>query len=198
MTAVIASGMSAWIASKPAVLTWPRSSGSGGIALKSNLCCVATQAQGSGLYATRASVIDGSLGVGLGRYAQIWHAYQSPQRPWSRGHRLPTGAEGCVECGRRRLDLRQPADEGQGVRRPNQAIHAGVLPLHRERAFVADGVQEADAGFPWNVAVPGRDEVPAPAGGAPRQGGGKPTISPAELALGVPDMDVVDPVAEVP
>src|SRR5438093_475986 len=41
------------------------------------------------------------------------------------------------------------------------ALHAGVLPLDRERTGVADPVQRAHDGVEVDVSVPRRDEVPA-------------------------------------
>ena len=54
-----------------------------------------------------------------------------------------------------------PADEASGVRRAPVAVHAGVLPLDRERALVADPVERAEELLEVDVAVAGRDEVPA-------------------------------------
>ena len=82
---------------------------------------------------------------------------------------------------------------------PDQPIHAGVLPLDRDRAVVADRVEHPEARLPRHVAVPGRDEVPAPPRVRPRQVRPEPAVAAvADLALRVLAVDVVDPVPEVP
>ena len=75
----------------------------------------------------------------------------------------------------------------------------GVLPLDRDRAGVADGVEHPEAGLPRHVAVPGGDEVPAAARVGPGQVRAEPAVAAvADLLLRVLAVDVVDPVLEVP
>ena len=81
---------------------------------------------------------------------------------------------------------------------PVQAVHAGVLPLDRDRAGVADRVERAERVLPRHVAVPGRDEVPPAAGVAPRQVRSEhagPAVG--RTHPGVLAVDVVDAVLEV-
>src|SRR3712207_5251260 len=112
--------------------------------------------------------------------------------------RSVAAGEGRVEGGRGRVEG-QPAHEGQRLGGAGEPVHAGVLPLDRDRPVVADGVQHPEAGLPRDVAVAGGDEVPA----APRVGPGQvrthPAVAPvAHLLLRVLAVDVVDPVLEVP
>ena len=51
--------------------------------------------------------------------------------------------------------------KAERVRGAPVAVHAGVLPLDRERALVADPVQGAEELLEVDVAVAGGDEVPA-------------------------------------
>src|SRR6478736_5722133 len=53
------------------------------------------------------------------------------------------------------------AHERERVLCPPLAVHAGVLPLDRERPLVADPVERPEERLEVDVAVPGRDEVPA-------------------------------------
>src|SRR5690606_31311175 len=55
----------------------------------------------------------------------------------------------------------EAADEADRLRRAAQAVHAGVLPLDRDRALVADRAEGTERVLPRNVAVAGGDEVPA-------------------------------------
>src|SRR4051794_35620015 len=50
---------------------------------------------------------------------------------------------------------------GRGLGGADQAVHPGVLPLHRDRPVVPDGVEHPEACLPRHVPVPGGDEVPA-------------------------------------
>src|SRR5215210_5514679 len=111
----------------------------------------------------------------------------------------PSGAaERRVERRRRRVE-RQPPHELQRLRRADQPVHPGVLPLDRDRAVVADAVEHPEARLPRHVAVPGGDEVPAAPRVRPRQVRAHPAVAPvADLALRVLAVDVVDPVLEVP
>src|SRR3954469_14642721 len=70
-----------------------------------------------------------------------------------------------VEGDRGRREVR-PAHERKRVRRAPVAVHAGVLPLDRKRALVADPVERADHRLEVDVAVARGDEVP-PAAGLP-------------------------------
>ena len=96
--------------------------------------------------------------------------------------------------------------EGRGCSASNSSasgadepVHAGVLPLDRDRAVVADGVEHPEARLPRHVAVAGGDEVPAAARVGPRQVRAQPAVAAvADLALRVLAVDVVDPVLEVP
>src|SRR5690606_31117462 len=76
--------------------------------------------------------------------------------------------EGTVE---RRLGQGTPqrADVADRLGGAVQAVHPGVLPLDRDRAVVADRGERAEGVLPREVAVTGRDEVPAAARVPPRQ-----------------------------
>ena len=65
-----------------------------------------------------------------------------------------------VERDRRRREV-GAADERERVRGAPVAVHAAVLPLDRERPVVADPVERAEERLEVDVAVAGRDEVPA-------------------------------------
>ena len=86
-------------------------------------------------------------------------------------HRLLLGGEGGVERGRRRGDGVHPPDELQSLGGAGEAVHAGVLPLDRDRAGIAEVVEHPEDVLPSGVAVAGGDEVPARAAGRPRAGG---------------------------
>src|SRR5690349_8119892 len=81
--------------------------------------------------------------------------------------------EGRVEGDRRGREVGL-AQEADGVRRAPLAVHARVLPLDRERAVVADAVQDAEERLEVDVAVAGRDEGP-------------PTVSLAEVDVRAED-----------
>src|SRR3954452_13476330 len=108
------------------------------------------------------------------------------------------GREGGVEGGGRRLDLGQPADEGEGVGSADGPVHAGVLPLDGDRASVVDAVEHPEDRLPGHVPVAGGDEVPAPARVAPGQVRGEPAVATVQPHLRLLAVDVVDPLAEVP
>src|SRR5437868_5933425 len=55
----------------------------------------------------------------------------------------------------------RPPHEGARALRAGRAVHATVLPLDRERALVADPIERPEERLEVDVAVPGRDEVPA-------------------------------------
>src|SRR5207244_7200163 len=91
------------------------------------------------------------------------------------------------------------ADKGEGLGRAHQTVHAGVLPLDRDRPVVADRVEHPEARLPRNVAVAGGDEVPAAPRVAPGQVGTHPAVAAvADLTLGVLAVGVGDPVLEFP
>src|SRR3954447_2704425 len=71
--------------------------------------------------------------------------------------------EGRVEGHRRGREVRL-AQEADGIRRAPFAVHARVLPLDRQRAVVADAVEDAEERLEVDVAVTGRDEGPAAVG----------------------------------
>src|SRR5690625_2337522 len=106
------------------------------------------------------------------------------------------GGEGGVEGGLGGLEG-QLAHELQGLGGTEEAVHAGVLPLHRQRAVVADVVEHAEGVLPRHVAAAGADEVPAPARVGPRQVGAEAPVAAVEPALGVLAVDVEDLVLEV-
>src|SRR3954454_5111433 len=112
--------------------------------------------------------------------------------------RCALGRERGVERSARRGEG-QRADEVHSLGGADQAVHAGVFPLHRDRAVVPDRVEHPEACFPRDVAVTGRDEVPAAARVTPRQVRAHPAVAAvADLLLRVLAVDVVDPVLEVP
>ena len=82
-------------------------------------------------------------------------------------------------------------------RRAPVAVHAAVLPFDRERALVADPVQRAEEVLEVDVAVAGRDEVPAARLLAEVQVRGEDRAASVEPLLRVLDVHVVDPVGEV-
>src|SRR5918994_1449080 len=124
---------------------------------------------------------------------------RSPRRygPPVRSRSVPR-AEGCVERCRGRVE-REPSDELERLGSADQAVHAGVLPLDRDRALVADGVEHPEAGLPRHVAVAGRHEVPATSRVGPWQVRTHPAVAAvADLALRVLAVHVIDAVTEVP
>src|SRR5919112_6563077 len=96
-----------------------------------------------------------------------------------------------VERGRGGLDLRQPADEREGVRGADRSVHPGVLPLDADRAVVADRVEHPEDRLPRDVTVPRRHEVPAAPGIGPRQVRGEPAVAAVELLHRLLAVDVV-------
>src|SRR5690606_18619419 len=82
--------------------------------------------------------------------------------------RLLLVAASGVEAGLGQLP-QQRADVPDRLGGAVQAVHAGVLPLDRDRAVVADRGQRAERVLPRDVAVAGRHEVPAAARVAPGQ-----------------------------
>src|SRR6476661_7498742 len=83
-------------------------------------------------------------------------------------------AEGGVEGGGRQLP-QERSHELLRLARTVLAPHTGVLPLDRDRAGVADVAKGAEGVLPGDVAVAGRDEVPAAARVTPRQVGAEDT-----------------------
>src|SRR5690606_32981199 len=106
-------------------------------------------------------------------------------------------AEGGVE-GRLGQVPQQRADVPDRLGGAVQAVHPGVLPLDRDRAVVADRGERAEGVLPRDVAVTGRDEVPAAARVPPRQVRAEDARAARRRAdPGVLAVDVVDPVGEV-
>src|SRR5690349_25174403 len=123
---------------------------------------------------------------------------QSVYIPWclaaASGRRREGGVEGGVG-----LVEGQPADERERLGGTDEAVHAGVLPLDADRAVVADGVEHPEGRLPGDVAVAGRDEVPAAARVGPGEVRAEAAVAAvADLELRVLAVDVVDPVLEVP
>src|SRR5690606_7063413 len=111
--------------------------------------------------------------------------------------RSAVGAEGGVEGGLGWVEG-EPADVLEGFGRPDEAVHAGVLPFDGDGAGVSDGVEHPKRLLPWDVTVPGRHEVPAATRVGPWQVAAEPPVATvAGLPLGVLAVDVIDPVAEV-
>src|SRR3712207_6678327 len=100
-----------------------------------------------------------------------------------------------VEGARRRLEV-QPPDEGGRLPRPLNPVHAGVLPLHRERTVVAYAVQSPDYRLEIHTPAPDRSEVPAPAVVAECEVRGKDAALAVEGPERILDVDVVDTVRE--
>src|SRR3712207_860255 len=96
-----------------------------------------------------------------------------------------------VEGARRRLEV-QPPDEGGRLPRPLNAVHAGVLPLHRERTVVADAIQGSDHRLEVHAPSSDRSEVPAPAMVAESEVRGKDAALAIEAPECILDVDVVD------
>src|SRR5687767_982904 len=89
-----------------------------------------------------------------------------------------------------------PPHELDGLGRAVLAVHTRVLPLDRERALVADPVERPHDRLELHVAVPGRDEVPAPAAVAEVEVRVEDRAVAVEIDLRVLYMDVEDPVRE--
>src|SRR5689334_19883359 len=89
------------------------------------------------------------------------------------------------------------AHERERVRGAPVAVHAGVLPLDRERALVADPVQGTEEVLEVDVAVTGGDEVPAARVLAEVQVAAEDRATPVEALDRVLDVDVVDAVGEL-
>src|SRR3712207_4974755 len=96
-----------------------------------------------------------------------------------------------VEGARRRLEV-QPPDEGGRLPRPLNPVHAGVLPLHRERTVVAYAVQSPDYRLEIHTPAPDRSEVPAPAVVAESEVRGKDAALSVESPECILDVGVVD------
>src|SRR5438876_9002591 len=62
---------------------------------------------------------------------------------------------------RRRLVKVEPFDEPTGILSAVIALHTGVLPVDRQRPFVADVIQGANDRLPVEPTVAGGTEVPA-------------------------------------
>src|SRR3712207_7298197 len=65
-----------------------------------------------------------------------------------------------VEGGSRRREVYTP-NEGGRLPRPLNPVHAGVLPLHRERTVVADAIEGSDHRLEIHAPASDRSEVPA-------------------------------------
>jgi hypothetical protein len=87
--------------------------------------------------------------------------------------------------------------EGECILRAPLAVHAGVFPLDRERPRVADRVERAEERLEVDVAVAGRDEVPAAIALAEVQMPAEDALAAVERLLRVLDVDVVDAVGEL-
>src|SRR5688572_5279048 len=90
-----------------------------------------------------------------------------------------------------------PSHERERIGRAPIAIHPRVLPLDGERPLVADPVERADHLLEVDVAVTGRDEIPAAALAAEVEVAAEDRRAAVEATLGVLDVDVVDAVAEL-
>ena len=123
-------------------------------------------------------------------------------RPWGGGRTRPPPCTPPTSARRRR---RTPpgggeigrAHERQRVRGAPVAVHAGVLPLDRERALVADPVQRAEQVLEVDVAVAGGDEVPAARLLAEVQVPAEDRAAAVEALDRVLDVHVVDAVGEL-
>ena len=101
-----------------------------------------------------------------------------------------------VEREARRGEVRV-ADEGEGVLGAVLAIHARVLPLDRKRPVVADAVERPEECLEVDVAVAGRDEVPAAGLLTEVQVRPEDRAAPVESLLRVLHVHVVDAVGEL-
>src|SRR5882757_963193 len=110
---------------------------------------------------------------------------------------LIRAAEGGVERRGRWLDPGECPNEGERVAGADDPVHAGVLPLHRDRAVIADAVEHPEARLPRHLAVAGGHEVPAAPRITPRQVRAQPAVAPVEPGRGLLAVDVVNAVAEV-
>ena len=115
----------------------------------------------------------------------------------SRGLGLAFG-EGRVEEAAGGGEAHLLLDEAGGLGGAVLAVHAGVFPLDRERAVVADLVEGAGDGVEVDLAAARRAEVPAAAGVAEVQVRAEDAGLAVERPRGVLDVDVVDPVGERP
>src|SRR5215204_3060184 len=98
-----------------------------------------------------------------------------------------------VKGGGRRLEV-DPPHEGRRLPGPVHPVHAGVLPLHGERAVVADAVQRPDDLLEVHPAPAHRAEVPAAAVVAEGEVRRQDAALAVEGPLGVLHVGVVDPV----
>src|SRR4051812_48659753 len=104
------------------------------------------------------------------------------------------GAERGVELSLRRT-RGKPAHEGQRFGRGDLAIEPDVLPLHAQRARVADPIERAHDVLPADVAPADAAEVPAAATVAERQMRGQDPVAAVQLAGRVLHVDVHDSLA---
>src|SRR5690349_23420854 len=101
---------------------------------------------------------------------------QKPDIPWETARALPRRRERRVEGGVGLVEG-QPADELEGLGGADEAVHAGVLPLDADRTVVADGVEHPEGRLPRDVAMAGRDEVPAAPRVGPREVGAEAAVA---------------------
>src|SRR5439155_5962027 len=101
-----------------------------------------------------------------------------------------------VEGNFRRREVRAP-NERERIRCSPVAIHSRVLPLDGERSGVPDSVQGAEEGLEVDVAVPGRDEVPASLRLAEVEMTAEDALAPVERLPRVLHVDVIDAVRKL-
>ena len=128
------------------------------------------------------------LGLSEAEIGRLFDARDGGRR---RRPRLALPPERPVERDRGRREV-AAAHERERILRAPLAVHPGVLPLDRERAFVADPVERAEHPLEVDVAVAGGDEVPAAAGGAEVGVAAEDGGAAVEPELGVLDVGVVD------
>ena len=105
----------------------------------------------------------------------------------------------CIAASKATADGREVGlpHERERVLRAPLAIHPAVLPLDRQRPGVADPVQRAEELLEVDVAVAGRDEVPAARLLAEVEVRAEDRPPPVQPLARVLDVDVVDPVGEL-
>src|SRR6516164_7060063 len=100
-------------------------------------------------------------------------------------------AEGLIACWRSWFKIK-PLDKLAGVLRPVVPIHPRVMPVHRQGALIADGIQGADGPFPVDAAVPWGPGAPSPPRVAVRKVSTEQTATPVQSQGHVVNMHMIN------
>src|SRR5699024_8267665 len=80
----------------------------------------------------------------------------------------------------------------------SEAVHAGVLPLHRYRSLIIDRIEHSETRLPRHITAPGGDKIPTPTRVSPRQMGTQTAIAPVtNPCTSILAVHVVDTIPEV-